>query len=354
MSSPIPVAYVFHGPDEPGLREGLAEFCARVTGPDPGLAALNTTRLDGASIAAGDIQMAAAALPFLAEARLVLVENLTDSAGGRTVVEALPDLIAGLPGWARVVFVETGAGDSGQDSDAARRRKSARRAALKKLIALVEHDPRGRIVEFAAPQDMRRWLAQRAARHQARIESGAAQALAERIGEDFTLADTELAKLAAYAAARPISAGDVEKLTPFTPEASIFRMVDALGERNGPEALRLLRQLLDAGDEPLRVFGMIVRQYRLLILMREHLDGGGTPGGAAAALEVQDFVARKLASQARRYSLEQLERIYRYLLETDLAMKGGLAERDAPGRAVDRLNPTYALEELVVRLGARS
>lgn len=336
MSSPEPVAYVFHGQDEPTLKDRLAAFCAEHT--DPATADLNLTRLDGSTVQAGDIEAAAGALPFLADWRLVLVENLTASAGGRAVIDKVPEIISSLPGWARLVFVETHfTGDSSQ--------LTARRRALRKLVDAIEQDPRGKVLEFELPEERDRpaWIQQRAARHGAAIEAQAAFLLAQRIGEDLTLADSELAKLATYTAGeRPISAEDVERLTPYTPEASIFKMVDALGQRQSGEALRLLRQLLDEGDEPLRIFGMIARQYRLLIQMKEQLDRGQTPASAAKNIDVHPYVAGKLAGQVRYYSTELLERIMRYLLEVDLSIKTG------------EIDPALALEMLVVQLGSRS
>ncbi len=344
MTSPPPVTTLFYGQDEPALRDRLAEFCAQVT--EPATAALNTIHFDGRTAELTEIQAAAATLPFLAEARLVLVDSLTEANAGKGLLDALPETIAGLPDWARLVLIESGIG-----LPAPRHEASPRQKALKKLISVVENDPRGRVIAFDFPQSLRDWLVNRAAAHGAQIESPAAQLLAQRIGEDLTLADSELAKLAAFTnCERPIQAEDVKLLTPYTPEASIFEMVDAMGQRDGQRALRLLRQLLESGDEPLRVFGMIVRQYRMLIQMREYLDRGGRPHQAWQVLGLNEFVARKIAEQARHYSLRLLERIYRRLLETDLAMKGGM---ETPWH-IDRLDPALALEDLIARLSTRS
>ncbi|MEJ2149363.1 MAG: DNA polymerase III subunit delta [Chloroflexota bacterium] len=341
MTSPTPVVYVFHGQDEPQLRERLATFCAAVNEGDT--ADLNTARLAGDTVQLGEIEMAVGTLPFLADHRLTLVENLTESGNARALLDGLPDLFAGMPDWSRLVFVETGLYDPGGDaSQTERKRVSSRRQTLKKLVNLVENDPRGKVEAFEPPQDMARWLAERAARHGSEIEREAAALLAERIGSNLMLADAELVKLATYAGGeRPIQAGDVELLTPYSPEANVFHMVDALSQRDGSRALSLLRRLLDDGDEPLRIFGMIVRQYRLLIQMREYLDEGGPLNAASQALDMHKYVAQKMAGQARRYSLPTLEKIYRHLLDVDEAVKTGQQE------------PELALETLVTELAGR-
>ncbi len=341
MSSPVPVVYVYYGQDEPTLKEHLSDYCTQLL--DPSMADLNMTRLDGGVVEWSDLESATKTSPFLADVRLVLVDNLTHFPNGRAFLDRLPDLIASLPDWSRLIFVETGLRDDApDDSPAEQKRKAVRLQALKKLINLVEADPRGKVLLFDLPRgQIYDWLWRRAERYGAVIEERAARLLAERIHDDLVMADTELAKLATYVGGeRPITAEDVALLTPYESEARIFDMVDALGQRKGKVALSLLRQLIEGGYDPLHVFGMIVRQYRLLIQMREHLDEGGTPIGAAQALGIHDFVARKMAEQARLYRLEQLERIYRFLLDTDKEIKTGKKE------------PVLALEWLIVRLTA--
>lgn len=341
MSSPAAITFLFHGDDEPGLREKFSEFVAELSsGP---MGDLNTSRLDADSLSLGELGEAVKALPFMGDQRVVIVHNLSDANSGKALLEGLPDLLDSMPDSTRLLLIETGLGPGRTgDSASEQKRRTARRQALKKLINIVENDSRGRVLSFDMPGDSAAWIRARAARHGAQIDAEAARLLAERINEDLTLADTELSKLAAYTnGARPIKREDVALLTPYAPEANIFNMVDALGRRDGPTALRLLHQLLEDGDEPLRIFGMIQRQYRLLLLMREQIDSGARPDSAAEALGLKPFVARKMAEQARLYgSITQIERIYRFLLDTDRRMKTGQSD------------PALALDELVARLGA--
>jgi DNA polymerase-3 subunit delta len=88
----------------------------------------------------------------------------------------------------------------------------------------------------------------------------------------------------------------------------------------------LLHRLL-ADNEPMQLFGMIIRQFRLLIQTRELLESGSGAKDLPRFLDVPGFVADKLARQARSFeSLAQLEQIYRHLLETDVAIKTGKIE----------------------------
>jgi DNA polymerase-3 subunit delta len=338
------VVYLYYGQDEPSLKDSLSAFRAGLF-EDPAGAELNTIILDGRTAQLGEIEMSASALPFLAGVRAIFVKNITDSAGGRALIDKLPELFPRLPDWARLVFVETGLGSaserSGSDESS---RPASRRTALKKLISAVDSDPRGKIFGFEVPEKspgwVHDWIIKRASHFGAAIDSRAAQVLASRTNEDLNLADIELQKLAVYTnLERPITADDVNLLTPYDPEASIFDMVDAVGQRNGGLALKLLHRLLDEGDDPLRIFGMIIRQYRLLLLMREQLDNGVSPASAGPLIGVKNvWLAGKIATQAQTFSLEVFERIYRHLLGVDLSMKTGETQ------------PQLALETLIAQL----
>ncbi len=129
-------------------------------------------------------------------------------------------------------------------------------------------------------------------------------------------------------------------MTAYVADAVIWDMVDALGRREAAVATSLMHRLLD-DQEPLMILGMINRQFRLLLQTREVLDAGGD---SRDLLQLPDIkypkVAQKLSQQARNFSLDQLEGVYRYLLETDYAIKMG------------RIEPKLALDLLVTSLAA--
>lgn len=104
-------------------------------------------------------------------------------------------------------------------------------------------------------------------------------------------------------------------------------MVDALGQRKTRQATIVLHRLFDLGEHPLGLMAMIVRQFRLLIEVKELVDAGKRPGDIARDLRQAPFVVDKLTRQARPFTMPQLERIYHQLLDLDVAIKSG--ETDA-------------------------
>jgi DNA polymerase-3 subunit delta len=101
--------------------------------------------------------------------------------------------------------------------------------------------------------------------------------------------------------------------------------VDNLGLRKGEPAMAELDRLLKE-EEPLRLLGMIVRQYRLLLMVKELMARGTTPRDMEKELDLRGWQLRKLQEQARRSSIAQLEEIYTRLRDTDVSIKTGRAE----------------------------
>ena len=152
------------------------------------------------------------------------------------------------------------------------------------------------------------WLTQRARQRKIKIEPAATRALTELVGHDLRLLDQELSKLLAYSAnARAISVADVKLLVSGARERSVFEMVEALASGNKKQAVTLLQSLLDAGEQPLGILGMIAWQYRLLLQVKEQMSQGQSQDAAGAALGQKPFTMKKAWPQAQRLSLATLE-----------------------------------------------
>lgn len=147
--------------------------------------------------------------------------------------------------------------------------------------------------------------------------------LKDMVGVDTRQAGMEISKLLAYVNwARQVGVADVEAVCIITSQQSVFDFVDALSSGNGKSAQHLLHRLLETEDA-FSLWGMVVRQFRLLIQAREILDGRGNKDDVARALGVHPFVAEKTTGQAGRFSIESLESIYRKLLRIDEGVKTG-------------------------------
>ncbi|HET6879003.1 MAG TPA: DNA polymerase III subunit delta [Pirellulales bacterium] len=209
----------------------------------------------------------------------------------------------------------------------------------------------GLAVECKAPPAARlvKWLSTLAReRHQARLEREAAESLVEIVGPELGLIDQELAKLSAAANGQPIGPELVQQLVGGWKAKTAWDMLDAAVEGRTGEALVELDRLLLSGENPIAVMGQIaatLRRFAAATRLIEQAEAAGGRANLRQSLElagVKSFVAQKSEAQLRKLGRQRAGRIYNWLLEADLALKG---TSSAPARA------RSVLEQLVVRLG---
>jgi DNA polymerase-3 subunit delta len=311
--------YLFHGNDAYSQRETLAALLEKEGDPD--MLSLNTTRLNG-RIPFSELQAACDAMPFLARVRVVLVEESFASGIDKEFMDRLREYLPKLPTTTRLIFLES---QALPDSSA--------------IIRLADKDKLGYVKRFDQPKgdELERWVRARVEQRGGRITPQATHLLATNVAGDagsgqdnmpvLPMLTNEIEKLVLYKGiSGVIDAADVEALSPYAAEGSIFELVDALGARQPARAAQLFQAKINEGADPFYLFSMFTRQFRLLIQTRELLDKGERPAGIASLLKLRPFVADKLAKQARGYTLEQLKQIYRRLLEIDVEVKTGQAD----------------------------
>jgi DNA polymerase-3 subunit delta len=198
------------------------------------------------------------------------------------------------------------------------------------LLKWASGNKRAGVHVYSLPKhiEMPRWIESETRKMGGKIEPGAAARLSEMVGEDPRIAAQELGKLLTYVNyARPITMADVDKVSILSAQGSIFDLVDALGTGDGKKAQSVLHQLLES-EEAFALWGMVIRQFRLLLQAREMLDGGAGVAQIQSALKLHEYVAPKVTNQARRFSLPALETIYHRLLEIDEGAKTSQAPLD--------------------------
>jgi DNA polymerase-3 subunit delta len=301
--------YIFHGDDAHSQKETLAELIGRLG--DPSMLELNTTHFSG-QVAFAQLRQVCNSVPFLTKRRLVICQDTLSSQPDRALVDELITYLPQLPESTRLFFLE-----------------SRSLPANHRLLRLAEESENGYVRAFDRPEGaaLNRWVQERAGEKGGEITPRAVHMLVTNIGNELELLDNELEKLVLYTADMgPIDAEHVALLCPYAAEASIFDLVDALGSRNGRQAATTLQRKLNEGRDPFYLFAMIVRQFRLLIQVKELAEAGQHPPAIGKALRLHPFVAGKLHRQSQHFSLAQLEKIYAHLLQTDVGVKTGRAD----------------------------
>ncbi len=303
--------YIFHGEDTHAKKEQLEKLLSRHG--DPSMLELNTTRFSGV-VPLASLRQAVETVPFLAPVRVVLVDELFSSKPRKEYIKELLTFLPDVPETTRLIFLE-----------------SQTLPKTHPALALANQPGQGLVLSFLLPEGnkINRWIQRRVEEKGGEISPEAARTLTALIGNDLHILDNELEKLVAYkanASPKTIQSDDVALLSPYVAESSIFDLVDAIGNRNERRASLLYEQKLEEGADPFYLFSMFVRQFRLLIQVKELADDGYASQLIARELRLPDFVAGKLNRQARGFTMSELVQIYRRLLEIDVAVKNGRAD----------------------------
>lgn len=313
MVSDTPVIYILHGDDDFTISQQIADLTNKID--PPSAAELNTTILDGRTFSLNTLVNASNSMPFLANRRLVVLNSPWGIINSETTRQKLLDILMAVPPTTALVLTFD---EALTNRDMKRRRQTHW---LEKWAG--ETGSRVYIREYLIPRGplLVDWIQHRTEELDGKIEPAASMRLADWIGDDIRLADQEIKKLLEYVNhARPVTVADVENVSLDVREGDIFKLVDSLGSRRSHEALEVFHRLLEDQDDQ-AIFGMVVRQFRLIIQAREILDQGGGEAELINRSGLSPYVARKVISQARNFSTASVKRIYHQLLEIDIAQK---------------------------------
>jgi len=309
---PDPHIHFYFGNDELAIRKQVEKFSARFT--DPTTAGMNTSRLDARNVTENELSNATGAMPFLADQRLVVLENVSKKFTGLDGHKKFVAYLETVPTFTRLVVFD-------QEEI---KEKEIPNHWLAKWAAKNSSRAETRVFMMPRQREMPGWIVAEAKRQGGSIELPAAARLAEMTGEDTRQAALELTKLLTYVNfSHAIGLEDVEAVSIVTASVDVFDLVDAIGSQDGKKAQKLFHRLLEEKDS-FEVFGMVVRQFRVLIQARDVIEDGGNQLEVADVLGVHPFVAEKAYKQAKNFSLETLRSVYRRLLAMDEAAKTGV------------------------------
>lgn len=313
--------YLLYGEDTYRSRQKLNQIKEEFSKKDSG--SLNLISLAGEDLDLARFRLETSSLPFLSEKRLVIVENLF-LRGLKETIKEIIDFLPHLPETADLVFYEQDKLDE-------------------KFINLFKKI--GQVFKFNLLEgdSLARWIEEEVKREGGKIERAAVDRLAIYVGNDLWQMSNEIKKLIAFKyeddKKEPvILQEDVGLLTKANFNATIFNLIDALGNKNSRKTLSLLVKFLETGEAELSILGMITYQFRNLLIIKDLVSQGLSFEAMIKKTHLHPFVVRKTIRQSKNFSQEELKKIYQKLLDCDLAIKTGQVE------------PDLALELLVVGL----
>jgi len=200
------------------------------------------------------------------------------------------------------------------------------------VITAAEHDGNNGIVKLldkqttvmqfksATPQYISKWAADQ---FKARGGNAAADAigLLARSGQNLYYLENLIEKLSLMHGLDKISAADVERELENKEEIKVFKLTDALLNRNLSASFAAYYQLLEQGEHPLLFLYMIVRQFISLGKAKYYGEKGYSKAEVVSATGMKDFTVQKLTGCARQFTWPELRALFELFLQLDITMK---------------------------------
>ena len=293
-------AYLLTGSDRPKIARALRRLRDRI-GDDA------TEHLNARDASAEDVIASCNSMGLFGGERLVIVEE-AERWKAADVKEIAGYLAAPAPATVLALVAEEIKAD----------------AALAKAVAKARPGPRYEVPKRKLPE----WVAEQFGRYGAKADRDACRALVEMVGDDFDELQSEVDKLATWAAGEQVTLRDVEQMAAGRAETAIFSLTDAWGRRDVAGVLASAEAIMERSHRPrsgelMRMIASMVNHVGRVRRCQRLADQGIRPRDAAGQLKMHPFAAEKAFGQAANFSAEELGYAIVRLSELDAAAKGG-------------------------------
>lgn len=171
---------------------------------------------------------------------------------------------------------------------------------------------------------LEKWVQSRVNELEGKIGNVAVKTLLAQVGDNLWQLDNEIQKLVLYCGGREITVKDIIEMVETKVGGDGWEFLYYLSQNNKAKALEILEEQLLLGTEALEIFGRIVWQFRILLLVKDTLEEKTfTSNEIANKLQLHPYVVQKTLPVIKNFSLSRLKEIYSQLSEIDYKIKTG-------------------------------
>ena len=280
---------------------------------------MNYSYFEGKGIDTVKIMDIADTLPFLAERRLIIIEN----SGFFKSQNSLADEIGTLPDTTHIIFVE-------QEVD--------KRNRLFKAVNKI-----GYTADLSGmdEKNLKLWVATILKQNHKKMTEHDIMYLINKSGTDMNMLSKELEKLICYGIDRDVlTVSDIDAVCITQVSNKIFQMMDYIAQKQAVQALNLYKDLLSLQERPLSILFLLTRHFNILLQTKDLQRLGNDNRTIASKAGIPPFTVGKYLSQGKNFSTKQLKHAIHECID--------LEERVKTGRIADQM----ALELLLVQFSS--
>lgn len=267
---------------------------------------MNYSYYEGKDVSVNELKDVAAAPPFFAERRLIIVEN---SGFFKTSSDPVVDILKDLPDTTHIVFVEA---------------EVDKRNKVFKTV-----NERGYVCEMKqqTEEDLRRWAGKIFLEAGKQITNNDMNKFLGGTGLEMDNIYNEAMKLIAYCLERNvITATDIDEVCSTRTVDRVFEMIQAMALRKTDEVMRLYGDLLALKEPPLKILALMGRQFAQLMAVKKLYADGCDGSTIANRLGIRPYFISKYIAQAKGYSLAELKQAVDDCVDAEHRIKSGQTE----------------------------
>ena len=296
--------YIFHG-EETFLRDHYLNRLKELI-LEGGLGEFNRHDLGAKDMSPRALEQAVDCLPMMAQRTLITVTDFDLFKAPEKDREEYGRILSSLPEYCCLVFLY----------DLIDYKPDGRT----KLAAAVKQH--GRAVNFARQgrRDLAEWVRRHFKALGKEIDLRLCEKLIDLCGDLMYNLQQEIEKIASFAKGPAITWTDIDTVATPQLSAVVFRIADAIGEKNYDKAASVLGELYQMQKSPYEILSALGKQMRQFYSARLALDARKN-ASYVAKLWGMSYPADRLMLSARRFSLPWCRRAVIRCAQTDLAMK---------------------------------
>lgn len=243
-------------------------------------------------------------MPFFSERRVFVIEN---SGWFKKSPEDIEKRLEAFPDSTHLIFVEN---------------EIDKRSRLYKYAA-----KNGYVTEMKTPTGsmLVKWVGKQCKAENKKIETETCKFLVAHMGSDMMQLQNELNKLFAYCHDKEVIAlEDVQEVCISQAVEKVFKMIDAMADKNQKQALALYHDLLALREPPMRVLFNITNHFKSMLELSIIPEDKGYHSKELASLcGIMEFSVKKNRAQANNFTKEELERMVNMCLDTNQYIRQG-------------------------------
>lgn len=282
---------------------------------------MNFTVFRGSNIDTKGIIDTADTMPFMAEKRLIIVE---ESGFFKKANDELSDYLKNVPEETCIVFIEN---------------EVDKRGKMYKAVSKF-----GCAEEMKTPDEaqLKKWVAGYLQKNNKKIRSSTVDFFIARVGSSMCSLESEMDKLISYTGERDvIEDADIEEISSVHLSNTVFDLVDAVSGGHQKKAMELYAEMLAAKEPAMRILFLIVREFSALLATKEISRTTRDKKQIAAVIGKPFFTVGKYQQAASRFTVERLREAIEECVQMEESVKTG------------KITDTLSVELIIAHLSQR-